>query len=103
MVVVGTVTDDERMLEVPKMTVCALRFTNAARERILKAGGSVMTLDQLIVKNPTASNTILVRAPHRREALTHFGIAPGLPGATARPYAAGDGRNHEAPSKNKIR
>ena len=101
--VVSTVTDDERLLEVPKMTICALKFTASARQRILKAGGSVMTLDQLIVKNPMGSNTMLIRAPHRREALTHFGIAPGLPKGNTRPYASGDGRNHEAPSAAKIR
>ena len=103
MVVVSTVTDDERLLEVPKMQVCALKFTSAARQRILKAGGSVMTLDQLITKNPMGSNTLLLRAPHRREALTHFGRAPGLPGSHARPYTSGKGRNHEKPSKDKLR
>ena len=44
-VVVGTVTDDIRLLEVPKVTVAALRFTETARARILKAGGKVLTLD----------------------------------------------------------
>ena len=39
-VVVGTVTNDIRIFEVPKMTLCALRVTEKARERILKAGGS---------------------------------------------------------------
>jgi large subunit ribosomal protein L18e len=43
--VVGTVTDDKRLLEVPKVTVAALRFTEAARARILKAGGKCFTLD----------------------------------------------------------
>ena len=38
-VVVATVTDDERVLTVPKMTVAALKFTEAARARITKAGG----------------------------------------------------------------
>jgi len=33
---VGTVTDDVRLLEVPKMSVAALRFTKGAKERILK-------------------------------------------------------------------
>ena len=103
MVVVSTVTDDERLLEVPKMQVCALKFTDSARQRILKAGGSAMTLDQLIMKNPMGSNILLLRAPHRREALTHFGKAPGLPGATSRPYVSGKGRNHEKPSKDKLR
>lgn len=37
-VIVGTVTDDTRIFEVPKLTVCALRVTEKARARILKAG-----------------------------------------------------------------
>lgn len=37
-VVVGTVTDDQRIWDVPKLTVCALRVTERARARILKAG-----------------------------------------------------------------
>ena len=102
MVIVSTVTDDERLREFPKLNVCALKFTLAARARIEKAGGIAMTLDQLIMKNPKGSNTLLLRAPHRREALTHFGKAPGLPGSSTRPYASGDGRNHEAPAHNKL-
>lgn len=43
--IVGTVTDDKRLLEVPKLTVAALRFTETARARILKAGGKCLTLD----------------------------------------------------------
>ena len=43
--VVGTVTDDIRLLETPKLTVAALRFTENARARIIKAGGKVLTLD----------------------------------------------------------
>ena len=37
-VVVGTITDDVRLIEVPAMKVCALRFTETARARIVKAG-----------------------------------------------------------------
>ena len=44
-VCVCKVLDDERLLEVPKMTVCALSFSNAARRRIMAAGGSCMTFD----------------------------------------------------------
>lgn len=46
-------TDDVRMLEVPKMTVAALRFTETARARIVKAGGRCLTLDELIMTAPT--------------------------------------------------
>ena len=50
---VGTVTDDARLLEVPKINVAALRFTETARARIVKAGGKCLTLDQLILSAPT--------------------------------------------------
>ena len=52
-VIVATVTDDNRLLEVPKLTVAALRFTEAARAKIVKAGGKCMTLDQLVMTAPT--------------------------------------------------
>lgn len=37
-VVVGTVTNDDRIWDVPKLTVCALHVTEKARSRIIKAG-----------------------------------------------------------------
>lgn len=51
--IVGTVTDDIRLLEVPKLKVAALRFTETARARIIKAGGECLTLDQLVLRAPT--------------------------------------------------
>merc|ERR1739849_44355 len=38
-VIVGTITNDSRIFEVPKLKVCASHVTEKARERILKAGG----------------------------------------------------------------
>jgi large subunit ribosomal protein L18e len=37
--VIGTVTEDQRLLELPALRVCALKFTEKARERILAAKG----------------------------------------------------------------
>ena len=54
----GTVTDDLRLYEVPKLSVAALRFTETARARILKAGGECLTFDQLALRAPTGSNTV---------------------------------------------
>jgi len=54
-VIVGSVTDDHRLYEVPKMTVAALRFTETARARITKSGGKCMTIDELIMKAPTGT------------------------------------------------
>ncbi len=76
-VVIGTVTDDNRLLTVPKLSVAALRFTATARARILAAGGEALTLDQLALKAPTGSNTLLLRGPkNAREAVKHFGFGP---------------------------
>ena len=48
-VVVGTITDDIRLQpdKLPKLTVCALKYTAGARARILRAGGECLTFDQL--------------------------------------------------------
>ena len=76
-VVVGTVTDDNRLLTVPKATIAALRFTGTARARIVKAGGEAITLDQLALRTPTGSNTLILRGPkNAREAVRHFGFGP---------------------------
>ncbi|EEQ28481.1 60S ribosomal protein L18 [Microsporum canis CBS 113480] len=76
-VVVGTITDDNRLLEVPKMSIAALRLTSSARARIEKAGGEILTLDQLALRAPTGANTILLRGPkNSREAFKHFGFGP---------------------------
>merc|ERR1711975_206907 len=63
-VIVGTITDDVRMLECPKnLKVCALRVTESARARILAAGGEIITFDQLAQLFPTGSNCVLLRGP----------------------------------------
>ncbi|KAI0047281.1 60S ribosomal protein L18 [Auriscalpium vulgare] len=90
---VGTVTDDVRLLEVPKLSIAALRFTQGARERILKAGGEVLTLDQLALRAPTGSNTILLRGKRNtREAVKHFGMGPHK---NKKPYTVSKGRKFE--------
>ncbi|RYP78355.1 hypothetical protein DL771_000540 [Monosporascus sp. 5C6A] len=92
-VVVGTITDDNRLLEVPKMTIAALRFTATARSRILAAGGEVMTLDQLALRAPTGSNTLLLRGPkNAREAVKHFGMGPHKHKSKGRKFEKARGR-----------
>ncbi|XP_010186267.1 PREDICTED: 60S ribosomal protein L18, partial [Mesitornis unicolor] len=39
---------------------CALRVTRGARSRILGAGGSVLTLDQLAMASPKGKGTVLL-------------------------------------------
>ena len=76
-VVIGTITDDNRLLTVPKLSIAALRFTRTARARIEKAGGECLTLDQLALRAPTGANTLLLRGPkNSRESVKHFGFGP---------------------------
>mmetsp|Transcript_41313 Transcript_41313/g.50259 ORF Transcript_41313/g.50259 Transcript_41313/m.50259 type:complete len:193 (-) Transcript_41313:251-829(-) len=72
-VIVGKITDDVRMLEVPKLSVCALGYTENAKKRILAAGGECISFDQLALRAPKGGNTVLLRGPMDREALKHFG------------------------------
>ncbi|VFR01744.1 unnamed protein product [Cuscuta campestris] len=95
-VLVGTITDDVRVYEVPAMKVCALRFTQTARARIEKAGGECLTFDQLALRAPLGQNTILLRGPkNAREAVKHFGPAPGVPHSHTKPYVRSKGRKFE--------
>jgi large subunit ribosomal protein L18e len=90
---VGTVTDDERIQEVPKLTIAALRFTRSAKDRIIKAGGEALTLDQLALRAPTGANTILLRGKRNsREAVKHFGMGPHK---HKKPYTISKGRKFE--------
>ena len=60
--------------------LAALRVTETARARILKAGGHIITLDQLAQRAPKGENTLLIQGPRKaREAEKHFGPAPGQP------------------------
>eukprot|EP00920_Eleutheroschizon_duboscqi_P024674 GHVT01061250.1.p1 GENE.GHVT01061250.1~~GHVT01061250.1.p1 ORF type:complete len:163 (+),score=16.53 GHVT01061250.1:1324-1812(+) len=104
-VVVGSVTDDVRLLEVPKLSVCALRFTESARARVERAGGECLTFDQLALRSPKGSGCVLLRGPTKsREAEKHFGPAPGTPHSKTKPYVRAKGRKFEkARGKRKSR
>lgn len=96
MAVVGAVTDDKRIYEVPSLTIAALRFSEAARARIIKAGGEPITFDQLALRAPKGENTLLIQGPRKsREAEKHFGPPPGVPGSHSKPLVRSKGRKFE--------
>ncbi|KAG7272405.1 hypothetical protein CRUP_035600 [Coryphaenoides rupestris] len=95
-VVVGTITDDVRIQNIPKLKVCALRVTDGARRRILKAGGEIMTFDQLAMAAPKGQGTVLLSGRRKaREVYRHFGKAPGTPHSHSKPYIRSKGRKFE--------
>jgi large subunit ribosomal protein L18e len=94
--VVGRVTNDVRLFEVPKMKLCALHVTDSARSRILKAGGEIITFDQLATRSPKGENTLLIQGPRKaRLAQRHFGRAPGVPHSHTKPLVRSKGRKFE--------
>merc|ERR1719301_130986 len=95
-VIVGSITDDRRLTEVPKLTVCATKYTETARARIVKAGGECLTFDSLAMRSPLGNGTVLLRGPVKsREAKRHFGKAPGVPNSTTAPHVRSKGRKFE--------
>ena len=98
-VIVGKVTDDVRMMECPKLSVCALSFTENARKRIVSGGGECITFDQLALRAPKGSNTILLRGPKSRKALAHFGHRTSVLNphthTNVKPYVRSKGRKFE--------
>ncbi|XP_054447129.1 60S ribosomal protein L18-like [Pteronotus mesoamericanus] len=92
-VVVGTVTEDVRVQELPKRKVCALRMSSRDRSHILKAGGKSLTFNHLAPDFPQGCGTVLLSGPGKgREVYRHFGKAPGTPHSHAKHYVRSKGR-----------
>merc|ERR1712168_1391634 len=88
---VGNVTNDTRIYKVPKITLCALHVTEKCRERILQAGGEIITFDQLALRAPDGKHTLLLQGPRsKRVAQRRFGAA-GLPGSHVKPLVRSKG------------
>eukprot|EP00353_Schmidingerella_taraikaensis_P013769 CAMPEP_0185568346 /NCGR_PEP_ID=MMETSP0434-20130131/1333_1 /TAXON_ID=626734 ORGANISM="Favella taraikaensis, Strain Fe Narragansett Bay" /NCGR_SAMPLE_ID=MMETSP0434 /ASSEMBLY_ACC=CAM_ASM_000379 /LENGTH=192 /DNA_ID=CAMNT_0028182833 /DNA_START=25 /DNA_END=603 /DNA_ORIENTATION=- len=99
-VVVGSITDDVRLEghNMPALRVCALRFSETARARILKAGGEILTFDQLALASPTGTDTVLIRGRRTaRKAYRYFGTpsTKRTDGTKPRPFVRSKGRNFE--------
>merc|ERR1711876_134650 len=55
-----------------------------------------ITFDQLALQAPKGQNTVLLQGPRRqREAVKHFGPAPGAPGSRTKPFIRSKGRKFE--------
>lgn len=94
-VIVGTVTNDIRVLDVPKdLKIAALHITESARRRITENGGTVYSLDQLAQIAPEGKGTVLLRGNYNTETKKHFGT-PGASGSHSKPKVRSKGRNFE--------
>ncbi|KAB1283997.1 60S ribosomal protein L18 [Camelus dromedarius] len=94
--VVGTITNDVRVQEVPKLKVRALQASIRAWSCILKAGGKIFTFDQLALELRKGCGTALLSGPCKgREVYRHFGKAPGSPYSHNKPYVLSKGQKFE--------
>uniref|UniRef100_A0A2I2Y8V9 Large ribosomal subunit protein uL15/eL18 domain-containing protein n=1 Tax=Gorilla gorilla gorilla TaxID=9595 RepID=A0A2I2Y8V9_GORGO len=85
-VIVGTITDDVRVQEVPKLKVCVLSVTNLARSRVFR----------LALDSRKGCSTVLLSGPLKgRKVYRHFGKAPGTPHSHTKPYVYSKGRKFE--------
>jgi len=76
--------------------VVALHVTEQARARILKAGGEILTFDQLALRSPKGENSVLLSGPRNsREACRHFGPGPGTKHSHTKPFTRSKGRKFE--------
>jgi large subunit ribosomal protein L18e len=97
-VVVGAVTDDIRLdgqAAGPALRICALRFTEGARARIIKAGGECLTFDQLALLTPKGTDTVLLRGRRSARTANRFFGTPGAPGSETQPKVRSKGRKFE--------
>lgn len=84
-VVVGTITNDNRFLDLPQgLRVCALNVTEVARKRIVEKGGEVLTFDQLALASPDGKGCVLLKGSLKSEKRKGFGT-PGAIGSHAKP------------------
>ncbi|KAJ4774143.1 hypothetical protein LUZ62_058400 [Rhynchospora pubera] len=84
-------------------------FTEIARARIEKAGGQCLTFDQLALLSPLEKDAVCFSSTlctdiektddkgpkNAREAVRHFGPAPGVPHSYTKPCARFKGRKFE--------
>lgn len=67
----------EMLTLVAFVQVCALKVTAGARRRILKAGGQVMTFDQLALAAPKGQGTVLLSGKSLNR-MTHLSFMLGI-------------------------
>jgi large subunit ribosomal protein L18e len=60
-VIVGKVLNDERISIIPQLSLCALKISESAKQRIIEAGGNIFTFDKFAMKFPTGKNSVLLR------------------------------------------
>ncbi|KAH0501950.1 60S ribosomal protein L18 [Microtus ochrogaster] len=92
---VDLIFSPEILREMSALGVCTAG-EQQARSCILKAGGKILTFDQLALESPKGHGTVLLSGPRKgREVYRHFGKAPGTPHSHTKPYVRSKGRKFE--------
>lgn len=95
-VVVGTVTNDVRVLEISKLKMHTLRVSSRAWSRNLKARGKILTFDQWALDSPKGCGTVLLSGPRKGQEVSRlFSKAPGALHSHTKPYVCSTGQKFE--------
>lgn len=93
-VVVGIITNDLYVQEVPKLRVSALCVRSNTQSCIHKVGGKILKFDQLAMDSPKGCGIILLSGPLKgQEVSRYFGKVPEAPHSHTKPYICFMGRS----------
>ncbi|XP_032743000.1 60S ribosomal protein L18-like [Rattus rattus] len=94
--VVGTITGDVRILEVPELKAWAPWVSSCPKVRSSSLGGKSLTFIQLALESPKGRGTVLLSGHWKdQEVYGHFGQAPGTQHSHTKPYVCSKGRKFE--------
>ena len=93
-VLVGTITDDKRLYELPKLRVVALRFTETARARILKVSRQHRMCRECVAVQGHTMVLYCECAPHPHVGRQCCAHPPGYPPPTRLPSQRRQTRAH---------
>ncbi|KAF6134822.1 hypothetical protein GIB67_002223 [Kingdonia uniflora] len=96
-VIVGAVTDDTRVYEVPALKVLCIEGGKARREKLVNLMGVKMVGYPYLMMSGEKENTRFSSEAQKnpREAVKHFSKAPGVPHSHTKPYVRSTSRKFE--------
>ncbi|EPR78747.1 60S ribosomal protein L18 [Spraguea lophii 42_110] len=100
-VFVGKVLDDDKILEIPKITIVALKISKQAKEKLTLNGGEFYTLDKLFYISKDLKDVALVKGDKNNRKCTRYFGASGDKGSETYPRTRKGARRGERRIKNK--
>lgn len=103
-VVVGTITNEAHVQEVPKLKMCALCVSSCPQSQILESRSKILTFRPADSVLPQGQCTVLLSGPCKgQEVYRHFSKAPGTPHRHNKPYLGSKGWKYQCAKGQQVR